>query len=481
MADNNPNINRIYPSEVNKKNVIVFDRTSTDSVVSAAIVKYICKNVEKDTEYESVCINILDAEKFFTNEKDYLAEGTNLNDVIDSVSFCGCTPSAQVIKKLYYIFGNKLVFFLCDEQKVGEIKKISKSIQVESSTEDSCAMILYKIVNGEILANIPDEIKYISGYRLENYDLYDLDATSVFNFEYGLKNEFENYITAPQEVDNTIEVEDIIINLSSSEMTYSGSASSSTIIIRTENIAVGDPIYLNLPEESKFTLSTSYERFESISSNQYILKVNPEEAEDIVLSVNYSGDNTKEYTEELTVSVNTNNLGTIILGRNLSETNSKKSLSDKLSNELYTYVQSLISTSPSISVETLISAGEEIVVAEEENLLNKFNVYGSDIWSVDKDKNFKACVLLTDMNLRPEFYTGGDFDEFEYIITFYRLSNASWNVSVYEIPKEESNEEVVKVNLLKYLDKYSPSGNEKVVHFNVSAQQFTKILLAKSI
>ena len=357
MADNNPNINRIYPSEVNKKNVIVFDRTSTDSVVSAAIVKYICKNVEKDTEYDSVCINILDAEKFFTNEKDYLAEGTNLNDVVDSVSFCGCIPSAQVIKKLYYIFGNKLVFFLCDEQKVGEIKKISKSIQIESSTEDSCAMILYKIVNGEILANIPDEIKYISGYRLENYDLYDLDATSVFNFEYGLKSLNNNYI-----------------------------------------VTEGDDI-----------------------------------------------------------------------------------LSDKLFADLYTYVQSLINKEPSTAIADIISAGEEIIAAEEENLLNKFNVYGSDIWSVDKDKNFKACVLLTDMNLRPEFYAVSDFDEFEYIITFYRLSNASWNVSIYEIPKEESNEEVVKVNLLKYLDKYSPSGNEKVVHFNVSAQQFTKILLAKSI
>ena len=155
---------------------IFFDPDSIDSLLGAAILKYACEEITNVNETLSI-----EPISNVNNGQSYSYEAGGETFLFNkNITFVGCVPDKDMISYLASIHKKDLLFVLCDEDQYAEVKGYGASI--EYSTEDSCALLLYKIIFGELSDGIPDIIKIVSKGVMKQYDD---DYETYLRFFYG--------------------------------------------------------------------------------------------------------------------------------------------------------------------------------------------------------------------------------------------------------------------------------------------------------
>ena len=94
------------------------------------------------------------------------------------------------------------------------------------------------------------------------------------------------------------------------------------------------------------------------------------------------------------------------------------------------FVNNILSANTEV-VNEIVAAGEEEIVEETKRLVQQFNRYGSDIWKVGNNR--KAIVMMTGISLPAGFVVDEMFDEYDSLITFNRLNDSDFEVSIYNV------------------------------------------------
>ena len=150
---------------------IFFDPDSIDSLLGAAILKYACEEITNVTE--TLLIQPINT----VNNQSYAIDETPTDK---NITFVGCVPDKEMLSYLVSLHKKNLLFVLSDEDLYNEVRNCGASI--EYSTEDSCALLLYKIVFGELNDGIPNIIKIVSKGVMKQYDG---DYETYLRFFYG--------------------------------------------------------------------------------------------------------------------------------------------------------------------------------------------------------------------------------------------------------------------------------------------------------
>lgn len=151
----------INSNESSRATHIFFDPDSVDSLLGTAILKYACEEITDANEI--LIIEPINR----VNDQIYVVPDTEIL-INKNITFVGCIPDAKMISYLASLHKKDLLFVLCDEEQYNEAKGYGASI--EYSTEDSCALTLYKIIFGELNDGIPDIIKIVSKGVMKQYD-----------------------------------------------------------------------------------------------------------------------------------------------------------------------------------------------------------------------------------------------------------------------------------------------------------------------
>lgn len=179
--------NVLENNQESKKCLVFYDKSSIDSIFGAGIIRYICEEItDVGEEVECKDINEISSEI----SSDYI-----------NVSFIGCYPTSNLLKKYVDYFGEKTLFVLSDAFDYNIVKGYNRNINIEYSEKDSCALQLYKIAFGEFKDRIPKILQLISVKEMKEFDnekYYDslqlgIGFIKYFN-EQGFENIYENII-----------------------------------------------------------------------------------------------------------------------------------------------------------------------------------------------------------------------------------------------------------------------------------------------
>lgn len=179
--------NVLENNQESSKCLVFYNKSSIDSIFGAGIIRYICEEItDVGEEVECKDINEISSEI----SSDYI-----------NVSFIGCYPTSNLLKKYVDYFREKTLFVLSDAFDYNIVKGYNRNINIEYSEKDSCALQLYKIAFGEFKDRIPKILQLISVKEMKEFDnekYYDslqlgIGFIKYFN-EQGFENIYENII-----------------------------------------------------------------------------------------------------------------------------------------------------------------------------------------------------------------------------------------------------------------------------------------------
>ena len=171
--------------------MIIYDKRNLDSAFSAALLRYY---------YEVLLETPQELDIFSLDEKSYILSKTNdeLKSEYSGITFVNCLFPLSDIDRLYNSFINDLTFIICNKNLTKKIKNryLSSDKYFPGDIflyeeDESCSMYIYKVLRGNI--NIPNEIKYISSFEMNNYPDEGFTREEVMKYNYGLIKKYNNF------------------------------------------------------------------------------------------------------------------------------------------------------------------------------------------------------------------------------------------------------------------------------------------------